>query len=220
MSEVVEIGGEYKLISPALCDERDDNPNRQSKATFQALCASIRACKFVDPIIVRRMGARYEVLGGAHRLRAARVLRMPLIPVMDQGKISDLTARQLLINLNETKGSSDNDALAAVVQRIEEEGGKEALQALPYNDAQLADFLDADDDSGDADEEAEEAPPDTRPAKIRPADIANMFELEGLSQEQYRVIAKVIRKWRRKTPEDVPAWELLVALLHTDRGAR
>ncbi len=212
-----QIAGKTVTVSTELIDENPKNPNKESKFVFAKLVASIREFGFVDPLIVREKGARFEVIGGAHRLRAARELGMPEVPIVNMGVVTDLIANRLLIVLNETKGSSDQDSLAALVASIREEGGEEAIQILPYTDAQLADLLD--DYAGDhIDEAAEDAPPPAKAVKIKPADVALAMELEGLNQETLQHILVSFRKWRQKKPADQAAWIPLLALLKADKA--
>jgi ParB family chromosome partitioning protein len=207
------VSGQYRMVSPDLIDENPKNPNKQSKFTFAKLKASILEFGFNDPLIVRRRGGRFEVVGGAHRLNAARDLGLTEVPVIDMGDMSDAAANKLLIVLNETRGSPDHDALAALIQDIKEDEGDASLSVLPYTEAELKDLLDdiADDDDPGLDDEG--APPDTKPAKLKPADVALAFEMEGTSQEDIRGFLSAFRDWRRKQSTRTPAWQSLLRLL-------
>jgi hypothetical protein len=210
-----KIAGKFLNLSTEVVDENPLNPNKESKFVFSKLIESIRENGFVDPIIVRQKGERYEVIGGAHRLRAAKELSMPEVPAINIGVVSDMAAHKLLIILNETKGSSDQDGLAALIASIREEGGDEAIQTLPYTDAQLADLLD--DYTDHADENAEAAPPAAKIVKIKAADVGATLELEGLSQDQLAYIITAIRRWRQRKAADTAAWEHLLPLLKADK---
>lgn len=213
-----EIAGSYRVVKVETLHEREDNPNRQSKFIFSKLIDSIRANGFSDPVIVRTVKDGYEILGGAHRVRAAVKLHMTEVPIIDLGKVGDLRARQLLITLNETRGASDQDALAALVQGLRTDGGDEAVQLLPFNDAQLADLLDDLGDDNLPDEQAEPPPEDERAEKIRATDVGlAVLELEGLKQAQLSQILREFRKWRARKEPDIPAWEHLITLIKQDR---
>ncbi len=217
---LASIVGAHQDIDISQIVESAHNPNRQTKYIFSKLVESIRKHGFIQPIIVREKGDKYEVIGGAHRLRAAQSLKMAKLPAINLGKVGDAEAASMLIVLNETHGSADQDEMAALIQFINESGGEEALQVLPYTESELADLLD--DDSGDEmdgadDDEAEEAPPDTKEAKIRPADVAALFELEGMRQSDLKLLCLAIRKWRQRTDPATPAWTRLMNVLKNDR---
>jgi ParB-like chromosome segregation protein Spo0J len=210
--------GRAMEIPVNLIDGNPKNYNKQPKTVFAKLVESIREFGFVDPVIVReKSGGRYEVIGGEHRTRAAQVLRMETVPAINVGRMDDVTAARLLIVLNETKGQGDNDMLSALVTFIKEEGGEDALQVLPYSDAQLADMIDEDIDDDDfADEEAESAPPEALEVKIKGVDIANMLELGGVSQDDLKKLAIVLRKWRQTKSAEMPAYMHLIMTLKKD----
>lgn len=211
------VAGSYKIVPIEQLREREDNPNRQSKAIFAQLIQAIADEGFTDPVIVRSVKGGYEILSGAHRVRAAAKLRMPQVPVIDLGAISEIAARKKLIRGNELHGAPDEDALAAVVQNIRESGGDEAIQSLGFDDVRLAELLDDLGDDHLPDEQAEPPPDDAKNAKIRPADVAlAVLELEGVTQSGLKSILKAFRKWRATKDAATPAWEHLVELIRKD----
>lgn len=218
-----EICGEHRLVPVDMLDPNPKNPNKESKFIFTKLIEVIRRKGFRDPIHVRKRGGRYEIINGEHRWRAAKALKMTSVPIIDHGNLSDADAAALLISMNELRGQMDHDGTAALVQFIFDEAGPaegdEALQCLPYTDSQLHDLLDGLGavDTGD-DEEASDAPPVPKAVKIKPSDVAAALELEGVRQETLKALIMAIRKWRAKHTQDVPAWELLLSLLKSDRG--
>ena len=207
------VAGTYIMVDPATVVANPRNVNRESSFTFAKLIESILEFGFTDPIIVREKDDGLEVVGGEHRLRAAVQLKMEEIPAINLGPIDDLTANRLLIVLNETKGAADPDSLAAMVQSIREEGGDDALQVLPFNDAQLADLLDDLGDEHVFDDDDMPAEADVKPAKIKPSDVASAFELEGTKQPDLIRIITAIREWRADKDARVPAWQHLLTLI-------
>jgi ParB-like chromosome segregation protein Spo0J len=217
---VPKLNGTSRVISVDLLRENPKNPNRQSKFIFSKMLDSIREFGFVDPVDVRSgdqngpfKDGQYEVIGGHHRLKAAIALGMAEVPVNDLGNLSDIVANRLLIVLNETRGAADQDALAALVRDIREEGGDEAIQVLPFTDAQLADLLD---DLGDAhvdeDDTEDEEADDSR--KLKAADVAALLEMAGMSQADLTKFFTSIRKWSHGRDDvSTPAWEDLQKLM-------
>jgi ParB-like chromosome segregation protein Spo0J len=212
-----DIAGTYKVVPIEQLREREDNPNRQSKAIFAQLIQAIRDEGFTDPVIVRSVKGGYEILSGAHRVRAAAKLRMAQVPVVDLGAISEIAARKKLIRGNELHGAPDEDALAAVIQNIRADGGDDAIQSLGFDDVRLAELLDDLGDDHLPDEQAEPPPEDSKNAKIRPADVAlAVLELEGVTQSGLKSILKAFRKWRATKDAAVPAWEHIIELIRKD----
>jgi len=85
---------------------------------YQKELASISRFGFVNPIIVRQVGDRYEVIDGEHRLKAAMELGMESIPIWSLGEIADPKAKQLTVVLNETRGTTDRSELSALLQDL------------------------------------------------------------------------------------------------------
>lgn len=122
------------------------NYNKQSAFIYEKTIQSIKTYGFVDPIIVRSgdpvtgMFERKEIIGGEHRYQAAIELGMKTVPINDLGVISDSKAKALCIILNETKGKPDQDALAALIASLSEDGAD--LSVLPYDESEIESFID------------------------------------------------------------------------------
>jgi ParB family transcriptional regulator, chromosome partitioning protein len=68
---------------------------------INALAASIREVGILQPIVVRRAGAGYELVAGERRLRAAKVAGMATIPVvLRDTEDSDLLREALIENIH------------------------------------------------------------------------------------------------------------------------
>lgn len=88
------------------------NPNVQSELMFQKQVESIREFGFLQPLLVRRLTeenepAYYEVIDGAHRLKAVKTLGWTKVKVWNFGKITDSQAKLLLLLMNKLKGSHE-----------------------------------------------------------------------------------------------------------------
>lgn len=213
------IAGEHVLLPVGVIRGNPRNYNTCSKFIFAKLVESIAEFGFTDPVIVREVDGGYEMIGGHHRLKAAEQLGMEEVPAINLGAVSDSVANRMLVVLNETKGSPDQDALASLVQHIKEVGGEDDLQVLPFNDAQLSDLLDdlGEDHVFDEGDDVTEA--DVKPAKIKPSDVAGCFELNGVSQAELLKIITALREWRTDKDPKVPAWKHLLAAIKRDLDA-
>lgn len=207
-----KVVGSYRLVPVDQLTTSPLNPNVESPFIFEKLVESIKEFGFIDPIITRKVHGRYEVVGGAHRLRAAQKLNMTEVPIVDVDDLDDVSARKLLIVLNETKGVADQDMLAQLVQSIREDGGEDALCVLPFNDFQLSDLLD-DRDPPQPHEENDTVFAEEKAQKVTKNDVATCLELEGATQQQLRSLILAIRAWRNSKSASTPVWQLLLQAL-------
>ena len=77
---------ERELTQEAPVDAIDPNP-LQARRVFQAerleeLAQSIRANGIVQPLVVRRIGGRFQLVAGERRWRAARLAGLNLVPIV------------------------------------------------------------------------------------------------------------------------------------------
>ena len=117
------------------------NPNRMSPEMRHKLKEYIKREGFVEPIVVRPKGEKYEILGGFHRWSIAGELEFKSVPcvVVD---LDDRRAKILSVNLNEMKGQSLPDLLANLVHDLSREATLEDLETqLPYSIDELKDSL-------------------------------------------------------------------------------
>lgn len=207
------------------------NYNRQTEFIYDKLMSSIRTFGFVDPVIVRGGNqdgmfedGNWEIIGGEHRWKAAKQLGMEKIPCRDLGCVSDTTAQRLMIVLNETKGTPDEDALAGLVRTIRETEGMDALDVLPFDMDRLSDLLDA--PTAEPELLGDVGPPpetaaEKKPSKLRPVDVANAIGLEGARQRDLARLVITLRQWgASRVNPDVPPWKDLISLLQRDLEGR
>lgn len=120
------------------------NPNVQSDFIRERTRRSIVKFDFVDPITVRETNSdgTFEILDGQHRWEEAKKLELTEIPYINLGKISDATAKQLTIVLNETKGKFDTIELSNLLNDLKTElSYEELLNDLPYEPEELDSLL-------------------------------------------------------------------------------
>ncbi len=74
---------------------------RWDDAALAELAASIREVGILQPIVVRRAGAGYELVAGERRLRAARLAGLATVPVvLRDSEDSDLLREALIENIH------------------------------------------------------------------------------------------------------------------------
>jgi len=81
-------------------EEIEPNPNQPRKAfspnALDELTASIRASGVIQPVIVRRQGAGYQLVAGERRWRAARQAGLPRIPALVR-EVTDAESLELAL---------------------------------------------------------------------------------------------------------------------------
>lgn len=127
--------GEAILVPAIQLHPNPWNPNRMDDAMLEKERASIEQFGFVDPITVREVGVPdYEIIDGEHRWMVGQGMGMTEFPCWNLGIIDDDIARQLTIVLNETRGTTDEDRLAILVQDLLKRRDERGLRAvLPFD---------------------------------------------------------------------------------------
>lgn len=179
------------------------NPNRQNERQFEAEVESIADNGFIAPILVRKLGMRYEIIDGEHRWKALRKiaedgiegkgnipslvesLTIPAIVLT----VDETQAKKLTIIMNETRGRADIGELTKLLQDLAENLGDDLLTGLPYTQSQLEELMNM---GGDALDE-----------------MSKSMEDEQEAQEGYRVIALL-------NEEDEARWKTYMAQLRAD----
>ena len=120
------------------------NPNVMSEEDYAKALTSIERFGFIDPITVRphpEGPARYQIIDGENRWRAARDKRLKEVPIVVIGATDD-EAQELTIILNELRGRPDEARLAGLVADLATRRPMAELeQVLPFRRSQLADMV-------------------------------------------------------------------------------
>ncbi len=133
--EVVEIPVEMLVPNPW-------NVNRMSDAMAAKLTAYIQKEGLVEPVVVRRQGDAFQILGGYHRWKICKerlgYKTMPCV-VLD---LDDKRAKILSINLNEMSGEPVPALLSELLHDLNKEIALQDLETLlPYSKSEMEDAL-------------------------------------------------------------------------------
>ncbi len=117
------------------------NPNRMAPEMQAKLKVYIEREGFVEPLVVRRKGEGFEILGGYHRWGIAKELGYETVPCVVLN-LDDRRAKILSVNLNEMRGESLPNLLANLVHDLSKELTLDDLESqLPYSISELKDSL-------------------------------------------------------------------------------
>lgn len=119
------------------------NVNEMSPQMFEKEIASIREFGFVDPLLVRPHPWEkdvYQIIDGEHRWSAGTQIGMTEFPV-NIIEVDDDTAKQLSIVLNETRGSSNQARLSALVRDLASRDPDRVSRVMPFDRARLDEML-------------------------------------------------------------------------------
>jgi hypothetical protein len=117
------------------------NPNVMGAKEFARLVKEIETVGFIDfPQVVPLADGKYQLLGGEHRVRAAKELGYTAIPcaVLRGKKWDDTDLKKLVtVRLNVLHGKVDPTRMALLYNEMAEKYGAEALQEVfAYTDNQ------------------------------------------------------------------------------------
>jgi hypothetical protein len=146
----------FSWVDLDLLDKNTWNPNVMGDEMFSKAVESIHRFGFVDPVTVRELGGRFEIVDGEHRWRAAmghsgscikvkgryvEHIGLRQIAIASLGTIDDASARQLTIVLNETRGEYDPRKMGEVLTSlVAGESMPALLELLPFTPDRFAEL--------------------------------------------------------------------------------
>lgn len=127
---------DLQQISPHDLRPNPWNTNSVPPDAMEKLVASLERHGWVKPVLARRSGAGLEILGGQHRVEAAKQLGHDTVPVIILEGVTDNRAKEIGLIDNARYGEDDANGLAAL---LEELGGVfEMAEFLPIGDVEMA----------------------------------------------------------------------------------
>lgn len=187
MSEAVQILRLDDLV------EDDSNPNKMDDDKVAMLVEAVRRVGFLQPILVRSMGAgKWRIRDGHHRARAAREAGLTEVPavVFEGGDADDLA---LPIGMNRLRGELDIAKVADRVTELVDLGwAAPDFVVAGLSESEVADMLAmskrASDDLDGEVAAFEEAPVESR------APGAFVLELEFVDMESLKKAKKLLKR--------------------------
>jgi ParB-like chromosome segregation protein Spo0J len=126
-------------ISPFALKPNPWNSNRVDRENFEKLKKSLQTLGSFKPILVRQIEDGYEILGGYHRVEAAKELGFPTVPIWNLGVVDDARAKEISLVDNTRYGEDDAEALSKLLDSLETDL---LTQILPESPVELPDTED------------------------------------------------------------------------------
>lgn len=122
--------------------ERPGNPNRMDPGDYDRLVGAVRRVGFLQPVLVRPAASdRYEIVDGAHRVRAARDAKLASVPCV-VASLTDEEAAAVQVGMNRLRGELDVGAVADVLAALSAAGwSSEDLALTGYGEEDIAALL-------------------------------------------------------------------------------
>lgn len=117
-----------------LIEPNPDNPNEMDDDTFDRLVEEMEETGIIAAIqIAPAPGDRFQIIGGEHRWRGAKVLGRETIPcniLTDEQYMDEDLRGLLMVRLNVIQGKMNREKFVSLYERMAKVYGEEQLQAL------------------------------------------------------------------------------------------
>lgn len=114
----------------------------EAKKQYENLVSSLRQHGQVDPVLVREVSGKYELVNGYHRWNAMKDLGYKEIEIKNLGKVSREEAIYLAVSTEEIKVEIERTELGKLLAELSKYRSlEELLTNLPYTEAELNDLL-------------------------------------------------------------------------------
>ncbi|AMB48286.1 ParB/RepB/Spo0J family partition protein [Methylobacterium sp. AMS5] len=177
------------------------NTNHVSPENEAKLTASIRRLGLIESIVVRENGKDLEILSGEHRVQICVQLKVPLIPVLNLGPISEDEAKQIGLVLNERYGSDDAIELAELLKGFGD--GFDFQEILPWSNDDITQIFSSVDialdkldlDAGESESDATSDPEEPKlPAAPKTHRVMRFQVPEGDADKLAELIARTQKR--------------------------
>ena len=203
---MTEDQGRYGLkienVSPSLLKPNPWNPNIVSPQNETKLEESVKRNGVFKPILVRELkDGSLEIIGGEHRVLAAKKLKFEKIPIINLGKLSDEKAKELCILDNGRYGEDDTLALSELLRELGTPD--DILSFLPYSSDELDSIFNSSSiELDDLDSSTEDIDLDSLPSKTAQVSQLMRFKVPIEDSEFVQRLVDTAMKSQGFTGED------------------
>ena len=120
----------FESVSVEKCVVRPDNPQIMKDEEFNRLVRNIQEEGFLEPILVVDDKDHFEILSGAHRYEAAKVLGLSEVPAIILEEVPEERRIYLLVRMNAIKGQLDRYKFTDLVNKFLKDYEKSAWGEL------------------------------------------------------------------------------------------
>jgi len=120
---------DYEKIDIKLIEENKYNPNELVGNLYEHLKHEVERVGFLQPILVRKKGEKYEIVDGSHRFRVLKELGKQEVPCIVT-EMDEKEAKVQVINMNRIKGELNPVKFAELLGDLETLYDKENLSEL------------------------------------------------------------------------------------------
>lgn len=117
----------FAMIPIGFIDNNNYNPNEMTDAMFDALSRNVDDIGMVQPVLVRPVKDRYEVVDGEHRVESMRMQDYEEVPciVVNPKYVDEMKARFITMRMNNIKGKLNKNKFRQLVEEVLETGDYE-----------------------------------------------------------------------------------------------
>ncbi len=113
------------------------NPNKMSKSAFAKLVANIKKTGLYEPVVVRPVGDKFQLINGHHRIEALKKLEARTASAI-VWELDDATSLTLLASLNRLTGSDVPEKKSRLyTELLANYSAKDIAKILPCPAAQI-----------------------------------------------------------------------------------
>lgn len=190
-------------VEPSRLRPNEWNTNQVSPENEKKLDESLDKFNVFKPILARELdNGELEIIGGEHRCSSALRKGIPMVPVVNLGKIDTIRAKEMSLIDNGRYGSDNVFDLAALLKEIEVTDSHFAY-LMPFSEQEMNDILEAGKIDLETltmpDEEEEEEPSEEPAAKPAPTQQIIRFKV---SNEDAELISEIIEDIMEKNGYD------------------
>jgi ParB-like chromosome segregation protein Spo0J len=155
----------------------DWNYKEDNAELLEKLVNNIKRNGQIENIIIRELDTGFlEVVNGNHRLDALKVIGAEEVYCFNLGTISEAQAKRIAIETNETKFSSNQDNLSAILlELVDDFDIEDLLDTMPFDESV---FIGAENYEPEVEEQEEEEEEIPEPEIIQTR-AGDLYELNG-----------------------------------------
>jgi len=105
------------------------NPNEMTDSQFNLLFDNMGRTGFTDPLLVRRIGDRYRIIGGAHRFEVAKLHGLKEVPatIIDDPDFDEDQEKYQIVRMNVIRGKMSPQSFFKLYESLDKKYSAEVM---------------------------------------------------------------------------------------------